>query len=53
MLTFLEGVMLGGFGAVVNMLMLRWYVRCGKDCSCPICGTDFGPWTEPIDEVQG
>ncbi len=53
MIGFFAGMLLGALGAWVIILITRWYVRCGKDGSCPICGTDFGPWTEPIDEVQG
>lgn len=44
---FFEGVLLGAVGVVVNVLIMRWYVRRGKDGSCPICGTAFGPWTTP------
>lgn len=52
MLTFLEGVMLSGFGAAVSMIIMRWYVRRGEDGTCPICGADYGPWTEPFKDDQ-
>ena len=50
MLTLLAWLLISVLGAVMNMLILRWYVLRGKDGTCPICRTHYGPWTKPFGD---